>query len=296
MAEIRILDVDASLVEPFLGYARAYGAQHDDSYLAPEDLARFDLGSELAVIALDADQLVVGAASLMLDALTGEGSARFRILHSLYPEHYPALVDAVLARVPQSIDRVFLFLPEHAGDVQDALGELGFGVCRRAYVLRHPDPRSVAHVEYPSETHVQLATAAVASDWVSVVNAAFHGHPGRSDMTYERAGELLSSPRVLRDATLIAYRGGIPAGVVLTMVDAADPGASEIETLAVTPGSQGMGVGRALLHDAVGAAGRYGCRWVSLSVSTFNRRAVAMYLDSGFQAEDIRVCWERTRA
>ncbi|MBN2840179.1 MAG: GNAT family N-acetyltransferase [Coriobacteriia bacterium] len=295
MPEIRILHVDESLVDPFLGYARAYGARHDDSYLAPEDIARFDPRSEPAVIALDDNDSVVGAASLMLLGYAEEGTARFRILHALYPEHYPALVDAVMTRVPEPVDRVFLFLPEHAGEVQDALGELGFGVCRRAYVLRHPDPRSAIRGEYPSETQVRLATAGVASDWASVVNAAFHGQPGRYDMTYERAGELLSSPRVLREATLIAYRGGIPAGVVLTMIDASDPSASEIETLGVTPGHQGMGVGRALLHDAVSAAGRHGCRWVTLSVSTFNRRAVAMYLDSGFRAEDIRVCWERTR-
>lgn len=296
MPEVRILEVDGSLVEPFLSYVRAYGAQHDDSHIMPEDLARFDPDIEPAVIALSEEQSVIGAASLMLDGSVEAGSARFRILHALYPEHYPVLVDAVLARMPASIDRVFLLLPEHAGDVEYSLGEIGFGVCRRAYVLRHPDPRSAARVEYPSETHVHVATAAVASDWAAVVNSAFHAHPGHVELSYERAGELLSSPRVLRDGTLIAYKGGIPAGVVLTMVDAADPCASAIETLAVTPGNQGMGVGRALLHDAVGAAGRCGCRWVTLSVATFNRRAVAMYLDSGFRAEDIRVCWERVRA
>lgn len=293
MPGIHVLDVDEALTDAFLAYVRVYGTRHDDSYLAPEDLGRFTLDNEPAVIALDEDGSVVGAASLMLDAPTGEGSARFRVLHALYPEHYGALVDAVLARTPASIGRVFLFLPEHAGDVEAALGDSGFCVSRRAYVLRHPDPRSVASVEYPSETHVRLATPSVAGDWASVVNAAFRGHPGRSDMTYDRAVELLSSPRVMHEATLIAYRSGVPAGVALTTVDAADPCASEIETLAVSPGSQGMGLGRALLHDAVLAAGRHGCRRVSLSVSTFNRRAVALYLDSGFQADEIRVCWER---
>jgi len=296
MHEVRILDVDSPLAEPFLAYVRAYGAQHDDSHIAPEDLARFDPGIEPAVIALDEGQSVVGAASLMLEGFSDEGSARFRILHALYPEHYPALVDAVLARVPSSVDRVFLLLPEHAGDIQDSLGLIGFGVCRRAYVLRHRDPRSAVHVDYPSETHVQLAAAAVAGDWAAVVNSAFHGHPGHVEMTYDRAGELLSCPRVLHEGTLIAYKSGVSAGVVLTMVDASDAGAAAIEMLAVTSGNQGIGIGRALLHDAVSAAGRCGCRWVTLSVSTFSRRAVAMYLDSGFRAEDIRVCWERMRA
>lgn len=292
MSSMQVIDVDESLVGSFLDYARAYGPQHDDSYLAPEDLARFDPRTEPAVIALDDSHSVVGAASVMLSGFAEQGAARFRILHALDPAHYPALLDAILGRVPTTVERAFLFLPEHSGDVQDVLGTLGFGVCRRAYVLRHPDPRNVARVEYPSETQVRGATAAVAGDWASVVNAAFRGQPGRSDMDRERAGQMLASPRVLSGATLIAYRGGIPAGVVLTVTDASDPCASEIETLAVTPGHQGMGVGRALLHDAVFAAGRQGCRWVDLSVSTVNRRAIALYLDSGFRAEEIRVCWE----
>lgn len=296
MSDIRILDVDESLSEVFVSYAATYGGVHDDSYITPEELARFDPELEPAAIAVDAENAVVGAASLMLDGYAREGIARFRITHSLYPEYYHALIDRVLARLPDAVSRVFLFLPERAGDVEDALGAIGFGISRRAYVLRHTDPRGVPHLEYPSETHIQLATAANASDWLHVVNAAFHGEPGRYDLTYERAGELLSSPRVLRGATLIAYRGGIPAGVVLTTIDAADPCAAEIETLAVTPTQQGMGIGRCLLHDAVAATGREGCRWVTISVSTFNRRAVALYLDTGFQAEDIRVCWERRLA
>lgn len=296
MSDIRILDVDESLTDVFLAYAVAYGGVHDDSYTTSDELARFDPAREPAAIAVDPENAVVGAASLMLDGYAGEGIARFRIAHSLCPAYYPALIDRVLARLPGTISRVFLFLPERAGDAEEALGAIGFGICRRAYVLRHTDPRGVSHLEYPSETHIQPATAAIASDWAHVVNAAFHGEPGRYDLTYERASELLSSPRVLKGATLIAYRGGIPAGVVLTTVDAVDPCAAEIETLAVTPAQQGMGIGRCLLHDAVAAVGRHGCRWVTISVSTFNRRAVALYLDSGFQADDIRVCWERRLA
>lgn len=293
MSDIRILDVDESLAEVFLAYAAAYGGQHDDTYLTREALARFDLAHEPAAIAMDSGNAVVGAASVMLDPDADEGSARFRVAHTLYPEYYPALVDRVIARVPAAISHVFLLLPERAGDAEEALGAIGFGVCNRAYVLRHTDPRGVPRLDYPSETHIQVATAAVAKDWAHVVNAAFRGASERCDLTQDRAAEILSSSRVLREATLVAYRGGVPAGVVMTTVDATDACAAEIQTLAVTPTQQGMGVGRSLLHDAVAAVGRHGCRWVTIAVSALNRRAVALYLDAGFQAEDIRVCWER---
>lgn len=207
---------------------------------------------------------------------------------------YPALVDRILSRVPEDASRVTVFLPQYAGDVEEALGAAGFGVCQRAYVLRHLDPRNASRLDYPSETQTRPATPDMATDWANIVNSAMHGQPYHAKITYALAGEALGSSRVLGGASVIAYRGGSPAGGVLTVTDAMDPCAAEITMLAVVPSHQGMGLGRALLHDAVVTAGRGGCRSVSLAVSTFNRRAVALYLDAGFRAEDVRVCWQHT--
>jgi len=294
VSEIHLIDVEQPLSGGFLEYARLHGAQHDDSYLAPEHCVAFDPAREPAVVAVDGEGLVVGAASVMRDLAAGDGMMRFRVLHTLHPEYYPALADRILSRLPEDANRVTVLLPEHAGDVEEALEAAGFGACKRAYVLRHLDPRNAPRLDYPSGTQTRPATPAVATDWANIVNSAMHGQPDHVDTTYSIAGETLGSPRVLGGASLIAYRGGSPAGGVLTVTDAMDPCAAEITMLAVVPSHQGMGLGRALLHDAVATAGRGGCRSVSLAVSTFNRRAVALYLDAGFRAQDVRVCWQRT--
>ncbi len=112
-------------------------------------------------------------------------------------------------------------------------------------------------------------------------------------MTAEHAAEMLSNSRVIRAGTLMAHRGGRPAGLVLTLADEQSPYSATVETLAVMPADRHIGMGRALLHAALRAAGRDGRSSVSLSVSTFNKRAMAMYLDAGFNVHDVRVCWEK---
>jgi len=294
VSEIHLVDVDASSSGSFLEYVRLHGAQHDDPYLALAHCAAFDPVREPAVVAVDSEGAVVGAVAVMRDPTAGDGVMRFRILHTLHPGYYPALVDRILSRLPADVSRVTVSLPEHAGDVDEALGAAGFGVCGRAYVLRHHDPRNASRLDYPSGTHTRPATPALSTDWANIVNSAMHRRPGHVDMTYALAGEALSSPRVLGGASLIAYRDGSPAGVVLTVTDAMDPCAARITMLAVVPSHQGIGLGRALLHDAVVTAGRGGCRSVSSAVDAYDRRAVALCLDAGFRAEDVVVCWQRT--
>jgi mycothiol synthase len=295
-AGIRLVDVDTTLVDAFLGYVRANGAEHDDSYIAPEDLASFDLATEPASAVLDRDGAVIGAASVMLNGYTAEGMSRFRILHTREPAAYAGLIDRTMARLPDAVERVFLFLPEHAGAVEEALEAAGFEITRRAYILGHADPGGAAATMFPSEVTVEGASPGVAKDWANVVNAAFRGQPGRYDMTPDRAAEILGRVRVLSEASLLATRGGVPAGVVLTCTDHSDPCLAEIETLAVIPSEQGKGLGRALLLTAVAGAARQGCRRVSLSVSPYSRHALSLYLDVGFRADDIRVCWQVHRS
>jgi ribosomal protein S18 acetylase RimI-like enzyme len=149
--------------------------------------------------------------------------------------------------------------------------------------------------ELPSETILEPAHPTAATDWAHVVNGSFRGEPGRYDMTPDRAGELLGRPRVIRPGTLMAFRGGRPAGIVMTVADQDDIYGAEIESLAVLPADQHIGLGRALLREALRAVGHEGRSSVSLSVSTSNKRALALYLDAGFGVHDVRVCWELRR-
>jgi ribosomal protein S18 acetylase RimI-like enzyme len=293
---LRVVDVDATLADTFLRYARDFGGVHDDSYVTHEDLAVFDPTLEPAVLALDGGGVPLGAASVMLRGYENEGLGRFRILHAASALVYARLLETVLARVPAHVTRIFLFMPEFAGEAEAALERAGFAESRRAYVMLHSSPGSVTEPELPSETLLEEALPTSAVDWANIVNIAFRGEPGRYDMTAERAGELLARPRVIRGGTLVAHRGGRPAGIVMTVADDDDVYGAEIETLAVMPADQHVGLGRALMRAALRAAGQDGRSSVSLSVSTFNKRALAMYLDAGFSVHDVRVCWQLSRA
>ena len=292
----RIIDVDAAMSGAFLKYARTFGGEHDDSYVEPDELARFDPEREPAVVALGVDDTVIGAASVMLDGYLGEGLARFRILHAALRTLYTPLLARVFERLPDEARQVFLFLPEEAGPIENELALAGFGVTRRAYLLGNPDPAGARVIEPPADVELQQATDADAARWTDVINAAFRGDPGRYDMVPEGAARLLGRPRVIRDGTLIARRDGEPAGLVLTVVSADDPTGAEIESLAVTPAHQGVGIGKALLSAALRAAADSGCTSVALSANATNRRALGLYLDAGFGIDEIRVCWQLDRA
>jgi ribosomal-protein-alanine N-acetyltransferase len=292
----RILDVDAATSDAFCKYARIFGGQHDDSYTEPDELARFDPEREPAVIALGADDVVIGAASVMLHGYVGEGLGRFRIMHAAVRTLYKPMLDRLLERVPSEARQLFLFLPEEAGPIEEELAQAGFAVTRRAYLLGNPSPADARVIEPPAGVELQLATIEDAVDWTGIINAAFHGDPGRYDMVPEGAARLLGRPRVIPNGTLIALRHGEPAGLVLTVVSAEDPTVAEIESLAVVPAHQGRGIGKALLSAALRAAAPRGCTSVELSTNAENRRALRLYLEADFGIDDIRVCWQLERA
>ena len=293
----RIRNVTAANRDGFLDYARTFGPQHDESYVtAPEDLAAFDPKGEPAVVALGKDNAVLGAASVMVQGYSEEGSARFRILHAAKPALYAPMLERVLKRLPAGVRSVFLFLPEDAGPIEAELTSWGFRETRRAYMLTHAHPGDVREARPPEGTLLMPATGADAATWARVVNEAFGGDPGRYDMTADGARNLLTRPRIVRDGTLTAWRVGQPIGVVLTIGDPDDPSSAEIETLAVAPGHQGGGVGKALLHSAVRAAASEGFASVALSTAATNERALKLYRDTGFGMDDARVCWQVERA
>ncbi len=292
---IRIVDVDSALAAPFLDYVRVHGAEHDDSYTLEEELEHFEPAIEPASVVLGEADEVVGAASVMLDGYLAEGLGRFRILHALDPEVYPHLIAHILGRMPAEARRLSLFLPTGARSIEEALTLCGFAPTRHAYIVEHRAPAHTHVTDIPADTHFEQALPTAAEDWAHVVNAAFKGEPGRYDMTAERARELLARQRVIRDGTLLAWRGGLPAGVILTARDCDECSQAEIETIAVCPAHQGIGLGRAMLRTALHAAAEHSCTRVSLSVSAANKRALSLYLDAGFVVGQVRICWETVR-
>lgn len=60
------------------------------------------------------------------------------------------------------------------------------------------------------------------------------------------------------------------------------PPDADVQTIAVAPGQQGAGVGRALLSAAIDHAWQTGCTRIFLEVRADNEAALALYARSGF--------------
>lgn len=290
--DVTITDVGPALVDPFREYARVHGPEHDESYTLSEELVRFDPAAEPAVLSFAANGAIVGAGSVMVDGFSTEGAARFRILHAADPRAYPLMLERLLPQLPDGIARAFVFLPENAGGIEDVLAGAGFGVSRRATILVHESPGHVAVPPAPDGVVLSPAGPEVAELAANLINTVFHGQPGHYDMSAERAAEILGRRRIVSEGTLVAWRDGALAGLVITAEDPDELAYAEIETLGVMPDEQGRGIGKALLCSAVAAAARMNHTHVTLSTGEDNRRALGLYLKVGFRVEEVRVCWE----
>lgn len=291
---MKVFIVDKDSRRAFVEYARRHGAEHDDSFTTDEDLEVFDPDVERAILIRDDSGLVVGAASLMVQGYSDEGMARFRILHALHADSYARLLEAVLEGLPATVGLVYLFLPEPS-PTDGVLASLGFAETRRASLLRRPD-REVAPPAAPPGVEIRVADPVRdAAAWAGVVNAAFAGDPGCYDVTASAAREWIQDSRVVAGGALLATRWNRVVGVSLAHEAAREgdtPGCS-IETVAVIPGEQGAGIGRALLRSVLAVCRAAGLSVAELSTGETNRRAVSLYGSEGFDVVDVRVCWGR---
>lgn len=72
--------------------------------------------------------------------------------------------------------------------------------------------------------------------------------------------------------------------------------ACHISDLAVAPGHEGRGIGRALLAHAETWAKRNRCKWLTLAVFPGNAHARALYEQTGFTADLLRMAKPLSRA
>lgn len=77
--------------------------------------------------------------------------------------------------------------------------------------------------------------------------------------------------------TLVGYAGLMAVG-----------GSGDVQTVAVAPAAQGVGVGRLLLSELMSEAARRSCHDVLLEVRADNGRAVTLYERFGFERISVR--------
>ncbi|MBS1824389.1 MAG: GNAT family N-acetyltransferase [Acidobacteria bacterium] len=116
----------------------------------------------------------------------------------------------------------------------------------------------------------------------SQINDQYQSIPGARRFV----GNIIQYPgcgRFFGPASCIAFRkdNGLPCGLILGSL--VSEGVGHITQICVTPESRGMGIGYELLRRALREFAEFGCRKVSLTVTSANNSAIRLYERMGFR-------------
>lgn len=119
------------------------------------------------------------------------------------------------------------------------------------------------------------------ADSIVAINAqAFAHHPEQGKLTRAEFDDLRSQPWFSGDGLLVARDGDAPVGFHWTKRHG--DGLGEVYVIAVAPGHEGKGIGRALLAAGLQHLAEVGDHTVELYVEAAEERVVRMYEAAGF--------------
>jgi mycothiol synthase len=181
------------------------------------------------------------------------------------------------------------------------LRERGFVSRRRFSRMRVELPPAMAPPIPPPGVRVRTFDPASAEDWRdfhAVLFAAFRGHYGTQDASYEDWRARVASEEHRFDRWWLADDVGgsapRPVAVCQGTVQFVDAGGGWVRNLGVLPEARGRGIARTLLRTAMAAFAADGMSWCGLGVDTGNETgALQLYESVGmrpvFQADDWRL-------
>ena len=128
---------------------------------------------------------------------------------------------------------------------------------------------------------------------MSLVESAYRGDASRAGWTTEAdllegqrtdRSEVLSLIRRDRSVVLLAEHADGRSGLVgCCHLEVTGPATTYFGMFAVSPGAQGLGVGRALILEAAERAGGWGCREMRMTVIRQRPELIAWYRRLGFE-------------
>lgn len=130
---------------------------------------------------------------------------------------------------------------------------------------------------------VRMLRREEAGAWLVLSNAAFAGHPENGGWTAYDLGWRLAAPWTDLDRFVVAVDAAtdeLLAGV-WTKVEPGS-GDGELYVVAVRPDQVGRGLGRLVVHSALGVLAARGLRTASLYVDSTNTAALSLYASAGF--------------
>lgn len=176
-----------------------------------------------------------------------------------------------------------LFVPR-AGDADDRLAAaVGLDAGRELHQMRRPLPLDAALAALADKVAVRgFRTGEDEAAFLALNNAAFSSHPDQGNWDEATLAEREAQPWFDPDGLLLAEDGDRLAGFCWTKIDPEAARTGEIYVLGVAPGSQGAGLGAALLAAGCRYLSGRGATTVTLYVDGDNEPARRLYASAGF--------------
>jgi mycothiol synthase len=189
-------------------------------------------------------------------------------------------VDRVRA-VCGSVVRIWAFQPHIAA----VLEGMGFTEERELRQLRRLLPPK-ASADFRPDVEVEaFVPGRDEGAWLEVNNRAFAGHPENGRWTLEVLEDRMRQPWFDAEGVRMAWIDGDLAGFCWTKRH--DNELGEVYVIAVAPGFQGAGLGRALVLEGMRHMSERGLSSVMLYVDADNRAGLALYHRLGFRLDHI---------
>jgi mycothiol synthase len=195
------------------------------------------------------------------------------------------LLDAAMGLVAEAGGgHVHLWVPKPTPASDDLASSIGLRRGREISQLRRPLPLG----EQPTIAVRPFVPGQDEPAWLEVNNRAFDWHPEQGNWDLDTIRSREEQPWFDPAGFLLHERDGKLAGFCWTKVHADhDPPLGEIYVIAVDPGFQGLGLGRALAVAGLDHLARQGLDTAMLYVDADNAGALHLYERLGFTADHV---------
>lgn len=281
------------LVPKFGEYFTMYSKEQDESFPPQENYTIRE--DEPVYLLIDERENIIGAAALMLHKQYADvKKARFRIFHCITPDvnHYKMLLEEILKHTG-GFRTIYCYITDNQVKTREVWEKLGFTIWRYSWILKRATDECNA-VTFPEGFEIKTIREGTDEQaWCDIINEAFANLSGHTEMIPEKIEEWRQSdPSFIKEGMILVWHKDKPVATA-AIIKENENGEDVIfiESIGVLNSYQGRGLGRNILRYGVQFAKDFGTKHVMLSVNAENERAAELYLNEGFEKNELYICY-----